>query len=154
MRRGGGVGDERGARHRAAVRGGDAAVARLPAPRLRPAARAPRARGPTPCAAHKAVLGVLFRAGQPSSLAGGVLRQQLPVVPERGRGGAALAVPGATAAATCTLHRARRGPTHHAHHIRGQIPRHSRIRATSFVFEFQCKQIRERSFPMFGAPWR
>lgn len=52
MRRGRGVGDERGARHRAAVRGGDAALARLPAPRLRPPARAPRAR----CQASRAAV--------------------------------------------------------------------------------------------------
>lgn len=70
---------------------------------------------------YKAVLGVLLRARQPSALAGGMLRQQLPVVPECGRGGAPLAVPGAAAAAPRALHRARRGPTHHAHHIRGQV---------------------------------
>lgn len=50
---------------------------------------------------------MLLCARQSSSLAGGLLRQQLPVVPERGRGGAAVALPGAAAAAARALHRAR-----------------------------------------------
>lgn len=69
------------------------------------------------CFQHKALRRMLLRAGQPSSLAGGLLRQQLPVVPERGRGGAPLALPRAAAAAAGALHRARRRPAYHAYHI-------------------------------------
>lgn len=49
---------------------------------------------------------MLLRDGQPSALSGRLLRQQLPVVPERRRRGAALALPRAAAAAAGALHRA------------------------------------------------
>lgn len=60
---------------------------------------------------------MLLRARQPAALAGRLLRQQLPVVPERGRGGAPLALPGAAATAAGALHRAGWGPAYHAYHI-------------------------------------
>lgn len=43
------MGDGSSARHRATVRGGDAALARVPAPHLRPTARASRVGGTASC---------------------------------------------------------------------------------------------------------